>query len=107
MPEPEKTISELLDKEPHKPIDGALMTLKLRNNWLYAKARNNKYLLSEDMTQFPIMNYDLKEGPYCPPDDAVFGPEDKHVVIQGDTSLIFFQTEINGLEKGLIVENLL
>lgn len=100
-------LPELMAEFSEFKIDAVLVGMKSRNNINFAIRRNNKYLLSEDMTQFPIMNYDLKEGPYCPPDDAVFGPEDKHVVIQGDNDLIFFQTEINGLEKGLIVENLL
>lgn len=91
---------------PKDALDSNLIILKLWNNIRWAKKKDNKYLLSEDLDGFPSMNYTLREGPYMPPLDAQFGAEDFHVVLQGfNKNLIFLQPRIHGLEKGWYVES--
>lgn len=84
-----------------------IQALRLFNNLRWAIEKDNKYLLNEAADGFPIMNYVLNEGPYMPPSDAVFGAEDRHIILEGDhKNLIYFQTQIDGLEKGRYVEYL-
>ena len=88
--------------------DVPLLILKLASNYDYAKNNENKFLLRESLHGFPIMNYTLQEGPYKVGWEAAFGPEDYHVVLQGDDgNLIYFLPDQDGLKKGLYVENLL
>lgn len=89
-------------------IETGITGCKLTYNLLWAARRDNKFLLSENILDFPTMNYVLKEGPYMPPQDAQFGPEDKQIIMEGDSgNLVFFQPEIDGLERGIYVECLL
>lgn len=84
--------------------DIPLLMLKLQANWDYAKDNGNKYLLRESLHGFPIMNYVLKEGPFKVSKEAVFGPEDYHLVLKGDDNLIYFQPDLTGLKEGTYVE---
>lgn len=88
--------------------DIPLVNLKAIANFDYARDNGNKYLLRESLHGFPIMNYVLKEGPFKVSKDAVFGPEDFHVVLQGDDgNLIYFEPDKDGLKSGRYVECLL
>jgi len=95
---------ELSQMAPGLQLDEVLAGYKIFQNYSYARENENKYLLQEDITKFPCMNYHLKEGPYCPPADAVFGEEDFHVVVKGDHDLIYFVPERGGLKKGRLIE---
>lgn len=88
--------------------DMPLLKLKLISNWDFAIANKNRYLMREGIYDFPIMNYTLGEGPFKVSAEAVMGPEDRHVVIQGDDrNLIYFKPDQDRLATGIFVECLL
>ena len=101
-----QSLGNWCDVYPDYALDRVLLMMKLFVNTKWARAKGNKFLLSEDLDGFPSMNYTLREGPYFPPVDAKFGAEDFHVVLQGfHKNLIFLQPRIHGFEKGWYVES--
>ena len=84
--------------------DVGIAVIQLMNNIRYAQANENKYLLREDIWEFPIMNYHLNEGPYEPPASAVFGGHDYHLIVSMQDKLVLFYRDFRGLEVGNYVE---
>ncbi len=98
--------SAKMDVGIRKGWDINIMYRKLLNNIYYAQRNGEKALLMEDIQLFPIMNYDLGEGPYSPHPHSRFGVRDGHVILQGDLELIYFEIQVDGLDSGRYVDNL-